>query len=133
MFGFLSTGNSSLHGNAGISDILSALEWVNVNGEAFGGNVSSITVAGRFYGSMALSAVITSPRFLKFNGSKKVPLAQRVIFHGGIATGRWVMENNPIIPFTKLAGLSDCVPRRTIEDTISCLQDLPVQVILKVC
>jgi len=102
-----------------------------VNGGVFGGDTGRITVAGTFHGSIALSATVTSPKFLR-KGQKKDPLAQRVILHGGVGTGRWTVDGNPLLPFTKLAGMSDCLPKTSIEDIVSCLQDIPAQVLLKV-
>lgn len=48
-FGFLSTGDGVIQGNNGLKDQLMALQWVNKNIGAFGGDVKSITIFGKFF------------------------------------------------------------------------------------
>ncbi len=48
-------------GNWGILDQIKALEWINANIGAFGGDSSNITIGGESAGSYSVSALITSP------------------------------------------------------------------------
>ncbi len=48
-------------GNYGILDQIKALEWVNDNIEAFGGNPDNITLAGESAGAASVSALCVSP------------------------------------------------------------------------
>ncbi|KFM73380.1 Cholinesterase, partial [Stegodyphus mimosarum] len=60
-FGFLFSDSSDAPGNVGIWDILTGLEWVKENIEAFGGDISRITIAGESAGSIAVGLLSVSP------------------------------------------------------------------------
>jgi para-nitrobenzyl esterase len=49
-------------GNYGIMDMLAALEWVQSNISAFGGNPDNVTIFGQSAGAMAIASLIASPR-----------------------------------------------------------------------
>jgi carboxylesterase type B len=59
-------GNSTLTGNAGISDVVSALRFIIHNVEVFNGDPENIALGGRFSGAMAISAIVTSDLFYTF-------------------------------------------------------------------
>ncbi len=66
-------------GNWGILDQIKALEWINANIGAFGGDNDNITIGGESAGSYSVSALITSPLA---NG-----LFQRAIMESGSILG----------------------------------------------
>ena len=58
-------------------------------------------------------------------------LARRVILHGGIATGRYVLDHKPLEGLNQLANITHC-RKPKLNDTILCLQELPYDLILNV-
>jgi carboxylesterase type B len=78
--GFLSMGTKEMPGNAGMKDQVMALQWVQRNIHAFGGNKSSVTLFGVSAGSMSISAHLASPmsanlfhRAVMMSGSVTIP------------------------------------------------------------
>lgn len=76
--------------NLGLRDMIAALEWVQGNVAAFGGDVGNVTVFGESAGAMAIADLMTSPRAKGLfrraiiesgHGAmtRGVPIAQRVV------------------------------------------------------
>ena len=67
IFGFLAhpglTKESPAHasGNYGLLDQIAALQWVQRNIAAFGGDPEEVTIAGQSAGSMSVNALVASP------------------------------------------------------------------------
>ncbi|XP_030751749.1 uncharacterized protein LOC115879197 [Sitophilus oryzae] len=53
-FGFLSTGDDVISGNAGLKDQAAAIKWIYENIEAFGGDKDNITISGQSAGSASV-------------------------------------------------------------------------------
>ncbi|XP_064009341.1 cholinesterase isoform X1 [Pogoniulus pusillus] len=80
--GFLALpGNQEAPGNAGLFDQRLALQWVQENIAAFGGNPKSVTIFGESAGSVSVSYHILSPQ--------SHPLFTRAIMQSGSANAPW--------------------------------------------
>ncbi|XP_034096162.1 thyroglobulin [Gymnodraco acuticeps] len=73
--GFLSTGESGLRGNYGLSDQEAGLLWVHAHISAVGGDSSQVTVGGERRGADITSLLLLS--------SSSTPLFQRMMLMGG--------------------------------------------------
>ncbi|XP_077144900.1 fatty acyl-CoA hydrolase precursor, medium chain-like [Ranitomeya variabilis] len=61
ILGFFSSGDKRLCGNYGFLDQVAALQWVQENIAAFGGDPSSVTIFGESAGGISVSALVLSP------------------------------------------------------------------------
>lgn len=62
IFGFLSSGDSTLPGNAGLHDQVMALKWVKANIYPFGGDPEKITIFGQSTGGVSIYILLASPK-----------------------------------------------------------------------
>lgn len=60
VFGFLSLEEDTLHGNGGLKDIVSGLQWIRNNIDRFGGDPNKITLMGAQGGAVAVDLLIHS-------------------------------------------------------------------------
>nr|CAD7595364.1 unnamed protein product [Timema genevievae] len=109
VFGFLSTGNSSVPGNHGLWDVLEALRWVRRNAAALGGDPARVTLFGRFTGAMIASLLLTSPYINQRDATgRPSPLVARVILQSGAGFGNYVLDEEPANRTDTLAHLAGC-------------------------
>ncbi|KAM4772572.1 cholinesterase [Rhinophrynus dorsalis] len=115
--GFLAfPGNTEAPGNAGLFDQRLALQWVNENIAAFGGNPKSITIFGESAGGASVSYHMLSP--------KSHPLFTRAIMQSGTANAPWgvVGQSEARNGALKLANLLSCSYKNETE-IIACLRN----------
>lgn len=62
IFGFISTGDSVLPGNAGLKDQILALQWFKENIQNFGGDPEKITIFGQSAGSASIAYLLQAPQ-----------------------------------------------------------------------
>ena len=55
-------GGSDVTGNQGLRDQLVALQWINLNIAAFGGDPSRVTIGGESAGGMSVSSLMATPQ-----------------------------------------------------------------------
>jgi carboxylesterase type B len=60
--GFLALDDGITNGNYGLQDIITALQWVSTNIEAFGGDPSRVTIFGESSGAAGVRALLASPK-----------------------------------------------------------------------
>ena len=72
---------AGVSGNYGLKDQIAALEWVQRNIEAFGGDPDNVTIFGESAGGTSVHALIASPR-------------SEGLVHRGIAQSPWVTGSN---------------------------------------
>ncbi|GMT19747.1 hypothetical protein PFISCL1PPCAC_11044, partial [Pristionchus fissidentatus] len=84
--GFMSTGDSACPGNLGLWDQTAALNWVNDNIEAFGGNKNNITLLGQSAGGASVDLLHLSPHSTNLF-HKMIPMA-------GNAECKWTNYKN---------------------------------------
>ncbi|XP_047122258.1 venom carboxylesterase-6-like [Schistocerca piceifrons] len=84
---FLSLQNDDIPGNAGLKDQVFALQWVQRNIDAFGGDPDKVTIFGESAGGSSTSHLFLSPA--------TKGLFRRAIMESGVANGNWSVEQTP--------------------------------------
>lgn len=59
-FGYLATGRDGINGNFGLMDQVAALQWVQANIGAVGGDPSQVTIFGESAGAMSIGLLLTT-------------------------------------------------------------------------
>ncbi|XP_048211363.1 carboxylesterase 4A [Perognathus longimembris pacificus] len=116
ILGFLSTGDSHARGNWAMLDQIAALQWVQQNIKAFGGDPDKVTLFGQSAGAMCVSALMMSP------------LAQG-LFHQAISQSGTALINvfitrDPLKVAKKVAHIAGCDHNST-RIMVECLRAVP--------
>jgi carboxylesterase type B len=121
VFGFLSTDDNVIPGNYGLWDQVQALQWVQENIAAFGGDPSKVTIYGQSAGAMCVAALYLSPQ-------------TEGLFHAAISeSGTLILpgqyQSDPLPYAQTLAGLVNC-PTDNTSLMLPCLQALSQEQIM---
>ncbi|EZA54385.1 esterase E4 [Ooceraea biroi] len=115
--GFLSTGDSKAPGNLGLKDQVVALQWIQRNIAAFGGDPDNVTISGYSVGGLSVMLHMVSPM-------------STGLFHRAIMmSGSTMLEPFPTDQLhlaKKQAELLDC-PTDTTGAMLVCLNSKPVE------
>ncbi|XP_049765284.1 venom carboxylesterase-6-like [Schistocerca cancellata] len=93
--GLLSTGDDVIPGNAGMKDMVMALQWVQQNIAAFGGDPNQVTIGGESSGGCSASHLVLSPL--------AAGLFRSAIIHSGEAASPWGIMPDPAAKAFRLA------------------------------
>ncbi|XP_070549118.1 fatty acyl-CoA hydrolase precursor, medium chain-like [Ptychodera flava] len=122
VLGFFATGDSHAAGNYGFYDQIAALQWVQTNIAAFGGDPGKVTVFGESAGSTSIEYLLLSPLT---DG-----LFHRAIMQSGTATMEWFVARPCGDVCKKVAhGLGKLVgcEKSTSEELVNCLRTVSAE------
>ncbi|XP_021948721.1 carboxylesterase 4A [Folsomia candida] len=122
--GWLSLQNDRIPGNAGLYDVLNALQWTRDYIKYFGGNPDLITVAGQSAGSAIVTHLFASPL--------AKGLFHRAIAASGSALNNWGTVQNNLQDSLKMTELLGCYnstvnPIPNMDEITTCMENVPYQ------
>lgn len=123
-FGFLSTMTEDIPGNAGISDVILALQWIQKHIAAFGGDPERVTLFGQVAGSALINILTMSPA---------VPegLFHQVIYHSGSALSPAFITDSPVPAAKDIGKIAGCKNFNKVESLNKCLRKLNTTALLE--
>ncbi|XP_022818121.1 bile salt-activated lipase-like [Spodoptera litura] len=120
-YGFMCLDIPEVSGNQGLKDQVLALRWINDNIDAFGGDVTQITVFGESAGGMSVNLHLLS---------SYEPLFQKAIIQSGPAVSPWVMkETDNSVPIKLAEALN--FPTDDVSEAIAFLSTIEVHTLVK--
>lgn len=123
--GFLSTRSENIPGNAGVLDVILALEWVQKYIANFGGDPDQVTVMTQSSGACMMSAMMFSPVV----DTEK--LFHKLIVQSGSCFASWGYDQNPEVNARHIAELAGCDSNATLEEVEAFLLELDTYKLLK--
>ncbi|XP_782312.4 carboxylesterase 5A-like [Strongylocentrotus purpuratus] len=118
LYGFMTTGDSAAPGNYGMYDQVMALQWVQDNIAAFGGNPNRVTIMGESAGAASVSLHMLSPL--------SEGLFHQAIMESGNALCPWAVDTDMErqVGFTReIADLVNCTEEDS-EALLTCLREV---------
>ncbi|XP_066439944.1 fatty acyl-CoA hydrolase precursor, medium chain-like [Eleutherodactylus coqui] len=120
--GFFSTTDNQLPGNYGLKDQIAALQWIQENIAAFGGDPSSVTIFGESAGAISVSALVLSPlskglfhRAIAESGAVTLPISVASSKSEDLIHNQNVVAE---ISGCDLASIADCLKKKSEEDLL---------------
>lgn len=120
--GFLSTQTEEIPGNAGLLDVIGALQWTHKYIHLFGGNSSQITLFGHGSGAAMVSALLFSPHVSQ-------NLYKGVIISSGSMFSPIAFDMNPLKSAREIASCR--CPLLDLKHMNICLRDINVKMLLE--
>lgn len=119
-FGFLYGGTNDTQGNAGLYDQILALQWIQQNIGAFGGNPHEVTIFGESAGGMSVGSLILSPL--------SAGLYKRAIVQSG-APNSYLGSDSKEMSLVKTLALAESVncTQTKAEEMVKCLRAVPAK------
>ncbi|KAJ8920363.1 hypothetical protein NQ315_005227, partial [Exocentrus adspersus] len=119
-FGFFSTGDDAIPGNAGLKDQSLALQWVQDNIEAFGGDPKKVTIFGESAGAASVGYQILSPL--------SAGLFRGAIAESGSPLSAWAYQRDQVnITYRTAAYINPDIVNATSTELLEYLQGLPAK------
>jgi len=112
--GWFSVMTNDAPGNAGLSDQINAIKWVNNHISSFGGDTNRITIFGQSAGSASVSMLQTI-------GDITDGMFSGVIAESGSALEYWAIDSNPLQSASILANICGCNDASSQSDIYDCL------------
>ncbi|XP_023170924.2 glutactin [Drosophila hydei] len=100
-FGFLSTLSDEMPGNAAVTDLILALQWINEHITAFGGDPERVTLFGQVGGAALINVLTMSP-------AVPANLFHRVIYMSGTALSPAFITDSPLTTTKEIARIAGC-------------------------
>ncbi|KAJ8523188.1 hypothetical protein ONZ45_g322 [Pleurotus djamor] len=109
--------------NLGLKDQFTALEWIQKNIHAFGGDPAKVTVFGESAGAISIAYHQLNPKFPK--------VARAAILQSGSASSASIGPGLRHTSFADFVQAVDCSGKRDAKATLSCLQAVSPDIIRK--
>lgn len=122
--GFLSTNSIEMPGNAGLLDVMLALQWIQKHIHAFGGDPTRVTIFGQSSGASMASA-------LALSHAVSDHLFQRVIAQSGSALANWCYSRSPEANARDIARRAGLNANLTLAELHQSLSKLDLLTLLK--
>ncbi|XP_078694225.1 neuroligin-4, X-linked-like isoform X3 [Branchiostoma floridae x Branchiostoma belcheri] len=116
VFGFLSTGDGSAMGNAGLWDQVRALEWIQKYIKYFGGNPNNVVIFGSGSGAACVNLLMMSPNV------KAKALFSRGISQSGTAMATWSISRSGRQYAQTVAKAAGCDVNNNTGAMVNCLR-----------
>ncbi len=113
-FGYLATGRGGVAGNFGLMDQVAALQWVQANIAAVGGDPSQVTIFGESAGAMSIGLLLTTDH--------AKGLFKRAIMESNVAGMNYRNLTEAALIADVFCGQLNCS-----NCDVACLRDAPVQ------
>ncbi|XP_033126556.1 cholinesterase 1-like [Anneissia japonica] len=121
--GFMSTGDDVVPGNMGLLDQIMALQWVQANIKAFGGDPSKVTVFGDSAGAISAGIHLYSP--------KSAGLFSNVIMTSGTyLTPRFIVNQSTVSRRSRALGKSLGCNQENSTEFVNCLRMIDVNALV---